>query len=101
MVDYYLVVHLGHHDATVARNVPKDIDLWEIAEIIYPIWLELARKLSIPEENIHKICSVIHKLPMERLLKCKKTEGENATANILVEDLNAFGHRQGSIAVVV
>ena len=38
---------------------------------------------------------------MEMLLKCNITEGKNATANMLVEDLNAFGRRQGSIAVVV
>ncbi|XP_046858456.1 uncharacterized protein LOC124451895 [Xenia sp. Carnegie-2017] len=66
----------------------------EISEIIYPIWLELARMLGIPEENLHHICSVINKLPMEMLLKCKITDGKNATANMLVEHLNAFGRRQ-------
>ncbi|XP_046858457.1 uncharacterized protein LOC124451896 [Xenia sp. Carnegie-2017] len=84
----------GHHDATVVSDVPKDSDLWEIAEIIYPQWLELGRILGIPEENIHKICSLIDKLPLEMLLKYKKTKGKNATANMLVEDLNAFGRRK-------
>ena len=101
MANYYLVVHLGHHDATIVSNVPKVSDLWEIAEMINLQWLELARMLGISEENSHKICSVINKLPLEMLLKCKITEGKNATANMLVEDLNAFGRRQGSIAVVV
>ncbi|XP_046858460.1 uncharacterized protein LOC124451899 [Xenia sp. Carnegie-2017] len=91
MVNYYLVVHLGHHDATVVINVPKDSDLWEM---IYSQWLELARMLGISEENSHKICSVNNKWPLEMLLKCKKTEGKNAIANMLVEDLNPFGRRQ-------
>ena len=51
MVNYYLVVHLGNHDATVVRDVPKVSDLWEIAEIINLQWPELARMLSISEEN--------------------------------------------------
>ncbi|XP_046851638.1 interferon-induced very large GTPase 1-like isoform X2 [Xenia sp. Carnegie-2017] len=84
----------GHPDATVVSNVPEDSDLWEIAEKIYPQWLELARMLDIPEENLQKICSVNNKLPLEMLLKCKITERKNATANMLVKNLNAFGHRQ-------
>ncbi|XP_046850909.1 uncharacterized protein LOC124444359 [Xenia sp. Carnegie-2017] len=84
----------GSHDATVVINVPEDSDLWEIAEMIYPQWLELAKMLGIPEKNLHKICSVNNKLPLEMLLKCKKTKGKNATANMLVENLNAFGRRQ-------
>ncbi|XP_046858436.1 uncharacterized protein LOC124451889 isoform X4 [Xenia sp. Carnegie-2017] len=84
----------GSHDATVVINVSENSDLWEIAEILYPQWPELGRILGIPEENIHKICSVIDKLPLEMLLKYKKTKGKNATANMLFEDLNAFGRRQ-------
>ncbi|XP_046858433.1 uncharacterized protein LOC124451889 isoform X1 [Xenia sp. Carnegie-2017] len=84
----------GNHDATVMSDVPENSDLWEISEMIYPQWPELARMLGIPEKNLHNICSVNNKLPMEMLLKWKKTEGKNATVNMLFEDLNAFGRRQ-------